>query len=439
MLKRLFLSLALLLVFAAPGQAAEKVQRVVSEGGIEAWLIEDHLNPIISMKIEFEGGAAMDPDGKGGLANMVSATMDEGAGDLDTQAFRQELEDNAISLSFSAGRDSFSGSLKTLTENKDRAFTLLRLALTEPRFDEEPVERIRQQLLAGLRRDLENPNALAGRKIMETFFGDHPYARATKGTAESVTAITTEDIRTFVKERIAKDNLVIGVVGDITPDVLKTVLDETFGGLPETSKPADIADITPSLPGGEVVIEKAIPQSQILFGHAGIKRDDPDFFTAYVMNHILGGGGFTSRLYREVREERGLAYSVYSYLHPMDHAALFMGGAGTANERVHETISVVRDNWKRLAEDGATKDEIKDAKTFLTGSFPLRFTSIDRLASTLVGMQTESLGIDYLDRRNSYIEAVTRKEVKRVAKELLDEKALTMVIVGQPTETKATN
>ncbi len=423
---------ALLMVMASPGAGALEVERVISEKGIEAWLVEDHTNPIIALRFAFRGGASLDPDGKDGLADMVSATIDEGAGGLDSQAFQGRLDDLSITLRFDAGRDVFGGNVKTLTKNRDAAFDLLALALTRPRFDEEPVERIRAQIVAGLKRDMEDPDTVASRTIMLAFYPSHPYGRLVKGTLESVASISAGDLGRFVDERLALDNLVIGAVGDINPEELAALLDGTFAGLPEKAAPWKIPEAEPAATGATLVIEKAVPQSAIVFGHEGVKRDSPDFYTAYVMNHILGGGGFTSRLYYEVREKRGLAYSVHSQLYPLDFSALIMGGAGTANAQVSETLDVVRREWRRMADEGVTENELADAKTYMTGSFPLRFTSSGRIASILVGMQLDGLGIDYLDRRNSLIEAVTLDGVNRLAKGLLDPRRLTFVVVGEP-------
>ena len=363
---------------------------------------------------------------------MVSSLLDEGAGDLDSQAFQRRLEDLAVRLRFDAGRDTFGGHLRTLTKNRDAAFDLLRLALTAPRFDDEPVSRIRDQILAGLRRDQENPNTIASRTLLRALFPDHPYGRPVGGTPESITAITTGGLKRFVKQRLARANVAIGVVGDITPEVLARLLDSTFGGLPERAAPGRVPETKPAASNEIIVVTKPVPQSAIVFGQEGIKRDDPDFYAAFVMNYVLGGGGFTSRLYGEVREKRGLAYSVYSSLYPLDRAALILGGAGTANARVAETLSVVREEWRRLAAGGLTVNELADAKTYLTGSFPLRFTSSGRIASMLVGMQRDNLGIDYLERRNSYIEAVTLDDVNRVARRILHADRLIVVVVGEP-------
>ncbi len=423
----------LFLAFWPGGQArAVEVERVLSPKGVEAWLVRNQANPIISLKFAFRGGAALDPKGKEGLARMVSSLLDEGAGDLDSQTFQKRLDDLSITLHFSAGRDAFQGTLKTLTENRDAAFGLLALAVNKPRFDDEPVSRMRSQLLAGLRRDAEDPDEIAGLSLFKALFPDHPYGRPVKGTPESIGSITAKDMRAFVSRRLARDNLVIGVVGDITPERLGALLDETFGSLPERASDWRIREAAQPAKGKTLVVKKAVPQSAIVFAQQGLKRDDPDFYAAYVMNHVLGAGGFTSRLYTEIREKRGLAYSVGSYLYPLDYAGLIYGSAGTANKRVGETLKIIRSEWARMAGKGMTPEELKDAKTYLTGSFPLRFTSNGRIASILVGMQLDRLGIDYLDRRNAYIEAVTLEDVDRVAKKWLDPGKLTVVVVGEP-------
>jgi zinc protease len=420
-----------LILGPAPAQAT-KIERVVSPGGIEAWLVRDHLNPIISMRLAWRGGSVLDPQGKEGLANMVSTLLDEGSDDLDSKSFQQTLEDNSITLRFDASRDSFGARVQTLTEYCDLAFDLLRKAVTKPRFDAEPVSRLRAQILAQLRREQEQADAIAGKTLMAALYPDHPYGRPTAGTLESVAAITADDMHRFVAERLARDTLFIGVVGDITPEQLAPLLDKTFGALPAKAAPWQVPEVEPTLSGRTIVIKKPIKQANILFADKGLMRNDPDFYAAYVMNHILGGGGFTSRLYEEVREKRGLAYSVYTYLSPMERSAIYVGGAGTANARASETLKVVNDEWTKLARDGVTDEELTAAKQYLTGSFPLSFTATERIAAMLVGMQLEELGMDYLDKRNSYIEAVSRDDIRRVARKLLHPDDLTIVVVGEP-------
>jgi len=411
---------------------AVDVERVISPGGIEAWLVQDHANPLVSMRFSFAGGAELDPQGKGGLANLAASTMDEGAGELDSQAFQQRLADQSIALRFSAGRDSFGGQFKTLKEHEDEAFELLRKALLVPRFDDEPVARLKSQIQSGIRRGSENPSVVAANALFKGFFGDHGYAHDTKGTTKSVAAITQADLKNFVKTHIARRNLKIGVVGDITPKHLAEMLDKTFAALPLNPDISPVVDVKVQAKGRLTVIEKNVVQSTIMFGHGGLKRNDPDFYVALVMNHILGGGSFTSRLYSEVREKRGLAYSVGTSLAPLKHAGLLIGSAGTENARVGETINIIRAEWKRLSEGDLSQQELNDAKTYITGSFPLRFTSTSAIAGVLVAMQNNDLGIDYLDKRNAYISAITLNDVKRVAAQILKPDTLDIVVVGKP-------
>ena len=433
--KPLFIGIlfAFLVGLSGDKASAVEIQRIKSKGGIEAWLVEDHINPIISVKISFRGGGALDPKGKEGLAAMAAGLLDEGAGPIDSQAFRQELEDNGITLRFDAGRDSFSGTLKTLSENRDRAFHLLSLALTQPWFDEEPVKRVREQILANLRHEKEDPQSIVSDTLLKTVFAGHAYARNPDGTKEGVSAITIDDLKIFAGTRLAKDNLVIGVVGDIKAEALARLLDKTFGALPATALPWALPEVKVQVGhSAEVVVEKEIPQSVFVMASEGVKRKDPDYYAAVLVNHVLGGGGFSSRLYEEVRERRGLAYSVYSAISPLAHGALVLAGGGTTNASVPETLKIIRAEWKRMGKDGVSASELRQAKTYVTGAFPLRFVSSGAVAGILVGMQVHELGIDYLEKRNDYIASVTLDDARRVARRLFGGGAPQTVIVGQP-------
>jgi zinc protease len=424
---------AVVVPFAAvPTVEATEITRVTSPGGIEAWLVQEPSIPMLALEMVFRGGAALDPEGKEGLAYMLSGLLDEGAGELDSLAFQRRLEELAIGLSFDADRDIFQASLKTLTKNRDEAFRLLGLALSAPRFDEEPVERIRRQIRTGLIRDSEDPDRIANRTWIEAAFPDHPYGRPVRGTLETIDAVGADDLRAFVAERFARDNLIIGAVGDITPGELGRLLDRTLAGIAAEAKPYEVPEVAPRPGRGTTVVRKSIPQSVVVFGRAGVKRDDPDYYAAYVTNYILGGGGFNSRLMEEVREKRGLAYSVYSYLYPLDHAALLLGGVATANGRVADSVRIIREELARMADEGVAADELAEAKTYLNGSFPLRLSSNSRIADMLVAIQVNDLGIDYIDRRPDLINAVTMADVRRVAARLMRTDDLITVVVGDP-------
>ena len=425
---------ALLVLIAGPAGAARAVdvQRVVSPMGIEAWLVENAAVPVISVKFAFRGGVELDPPGKEGLANLTSILLDEGAGDLDSATFQARLRNAAIQLSFDAGVDAFYGSLKTVTANADEAFDLLRLALTAPRFDAEAVERMRAAVFADIRRRVADPQWMARRAYYELAFPDHPYSRPSRGTAPTLSALTADDLRGFVASRFARDNLVVGVTGDISAAELGPLLDRVFGGLPAR---ADLGETPPATPAGaaeRVLVERDGAQSVMLLAQPGIARKHPAFYAALLVNRILGGGGFNARLTEEVREKRGLTYGISSFLITFQHADLLMVNSSLSNDNVAEALDIVLREWRRMAENGVTQAELDDAKTYLTGSFPLRFTSSDRIASILLGMQLDDLGIDFLDRRNAQVEAVTLADANRVAAQLLDPDALTVVVVGAP-------
>jgi zinc protease len=436
--RRIVIGLTAVVAWSVSAAQAVDIQRVVSAKGIEAWLVQDSSIPVISFKFAWRAGAAYDPKGKEGRARMLSALLDEGAGKLDSQAFQRRLEDLSVRLGFSANTDTFRGNLRTLSANRDEAFRLLALAISQPRFDAEPVERIRAQLVAGLKASQEDPDTIATRTWYRTAFPDHPYGRPNGGTVETIGAVTVDDLKDFSARYFVRKGLVIGVAGDITPQELALRLDEVFGRLPMSRPIEAVPEVQPSNAGKIIVVKRDVPQSVVLFGQAGIKRDDPDWYAAYVMNRILGGGGFSSRLMEEVREKRGLAYSVYSYLSPFEHSALYMGGVGTANARVAESLKIIRAEWQRMGEKGVTEKELASAKTYINGSFPLRLDSTRRIAGILVGVQISRLGIDYIGKRAKLIDAVTTKDIRQVAKRLLNPGALTVVVVGKPEGFEAT-
>jgi len=438
LLRAAVFALGTLFILAGAGRAeAIEIRRVVSPGGIEAWLVEDHKNPIITLSAAFKGGAAADPEGKEGLADMVAALLDEGAGSYDSEAFRRQLEDRVIGLGFSAGWDGMSAHLQTLTEHSDTAFDLLRLAMTEPRFDPEPVERIRAQIVSSLKRRAMNPQAIASRTWWRATFPDHPYGRPDGGTVESVARITVDDMKAFVRRVLTRDQMVVGVVGDIDPERLGELLDRTFGTLPDTPAPTPPEVAALSAVGETFVVEQEVPQSVVVFGHRGISPDDPDRFAAAILMEVMAGG-FGSRLTEEIREKRGLTYGIYAYNVLLDGAQLIMGRVSTRNDKVAETVRLVREIWAEMAENGPTEEEVRDAKTYINGSFPMRFTSSEPIAGMLVSLQRDNRPIDYLDKRPGLIDSVTMADLKRVAKRLFHADELTFVVVGQPKDLKAT-
>jgi zinc protease len=419
-----------------PAADATTIERIVSPGGIEAWLVQEPSVPLIALDFAFRGGADQDPVDKPGVASMATSLLDEGAGEYDSKTFHERIEAKAIQLGFSAGRDHAAGSLRTLSANQDEAVELLRLALTAARFDASDVERIREQTLSGLRRETTSPNEIASKRWWSTAFPNHPYGRPVRGSIQSVPTINVSDLKDYMRRVFARDTLKIGIVGDIDAAAAGKLIDKAFGDLPAKGNLVAVPVAAPQGLGQKIAIDLDVPQSVLMLGGVGIPRHDPDFMAAFVVNHVLGGGSFSSRLYREVREVRGLAYSVFSTLIPLDHASLFMTGTATRGDRAVETLEVLESEIHRLAESGPTEDELTKAKSFLTGSFGLRFDTSGKIAEQLVQLQLDDLGIDYIDKRNSLVEAVTMADVKRVAKRLLDGGML-ITVVGRPPVTAA--
>lgn len=425
------LAAALAICMSPAPASAMTIERVKSPGGIEAWVVRDAAVPLIAVDFAFGGGTDQDPKDKAGLASLAASLLDEGAGSLDSKAFQEKLEQRAIELSFRANRDAFRGTLRTLKENRDEAFDALRLALTEPRFDAEAIERMRAQTLSQLRRNSTNPNDIASRTWWANAFPNHPYGQPTSGTPETVAAIGVDDLRGYIRRVLARDNLKIAIVGDIDLETAGKLLDSTFGALPEKADLTPIPNVAPQGMGRRVVVELDVPQAVILFGGPGVARSDPDFMAAYVVNHILGGGSFSSRLYSEVREKRGLAYGISTSLVWLKHSAVLLGGTATRADATGETLKIIEAEFKRLATEGPTEDELAKTKTYLKGSFPLGLDTSSKIAAQLVQMQTDNLGIDYIERRPAMIDAITLADAKRAAKRLLDAGML-VTVVGRP-------
>jgi zinc protease len=428
--RRVIAAVLALPLFAAPAFATT-IERVVSPGGIEAWLVHEPAVPMIAVDFAFGGGGVQDGAGKAGTASLVASLLDEGAGELDSKTFHARLERKAIELGFQAERDTLRGTLRTLTQNRDEAFDYLRLALTAPRFDQTDVEIVRAQILSNLRRATTSPTDIANLRWWQTAFADHPYGRPVNGSLESVPTITVDDLKDYTRRVLARANLKVAVVGDIDAEAVKTMLDRVFGALPAEPDLKPVANVSPQGLGRRIVVKVDVPQAVVTFGGLGIARKDPDFMAAYIVNHILGGGAFSSRLYQEVREKRGLAYSVYDSLVWLNHSALFLGGTATRADRAGETLDVIDKEIHRLAESGPTADELAKAKAYLNGSFALNLDTSSKIAALLVQLQLDGLDIDYFTRRPEMINAVTLDDAKRVAKRLLDG-GLLVTVAGRP-------
>jgi len=426
------------MLVAMPVRAAVEIQEVTSPGGIAAWLVEEPSIPFVALELRFRGGASLDEDGKRGAINLMTALLEEGAGDMDAQEFAAARDALASSFGFDVGDDSLSVSARFLSENRDASVALLRKALASPRFDPDAIERVRAQVISNIRSSAKDPNHIAGRTFDNLAFGDHPYGTSRSGTEDSVQALTRDDLLTAKDRVIARDRVYVSAVGDIDAETLGQVIDRLLADLPETGAPMPpVADLV--LEPGVTVVDYDSPQSVVMFGHEGIDRHDPDFFAAYVLNHIVGGGGFGARLMEELREKRGLTYGTASYLVPMDLAATYQGSFASANDKVAEAVGLVRDIWTDVARNGVTAEELAAAKTYLTGAYPLRFDGNAPIARILVGMQMDDLPTSYVETRNAKVEAVTLEDVARVAARILRPEGLHFVVVGRPEGLSAAN
>ncbi len=411
---------------------AARVQHVVSPGGVAAWLVEDYAVPLVAMEFSFAGGGSQDPAGKAGAGALLGSLLDEGAGDLEAEAFHRALDDHAIRLSFSAERDEFYGHLQTLSRHTEKAFELMALALNAPRFDAEPIERVRGQINAVLRRESADPDAMAAQAWRRTAWAGHPYARSARGELGEIDAVTRDDLVSLHGRILARDTLKVSVVGAIDAETLGHQLDALFARLPAKAQLTPIPEIAIQGLGRRIVVEYDVPQANIRFGRPGLARRDPDYIPAMVVNHILGGGAFTSRLWQEVREKRGLTYSVYSMLATAEHSPSFIGSTSTKNERAAESLSVIETECARLAAEGPTAEELEKAKKYLVGSYALRFDTSTKIAGHLLQLQRDGFEAEYLDRRNAEVEAVTLDDARRAATRLIGDAKLLVAIVGRP-------
>lgn len=435
MRKNKFFLQIFLCFFAFSVQAQEvKVETVPLAKGSEAWLVQGHDVPMISVKMAFrDAGGTSDIKGKEGRAQMAAALLTEGAGELDALAFNQLLEAHAIKLGFGVDDDLLTVEMETLSEHADKAFELLALALTRPRFDDDAVARVKAQMHSALRQMEEQPAYAAAKALGVAVYGDHPYAGPTEGTREGIDAISKKDLEDYRAHYLSGGNLMMSVVGDVKPAQLQVLIARHFKNLPETFTPQhDVPLLTLHASGDTETLQRSIPQTVVVYAGEGIARGDEDFYAAFILNHLVGGGTLTSKLGDEIREKRGLAYYAYTTLQAMDHGAAFVGGFGTRNSQAADALKVTMDTLRQVQAGNISEQEIAEAKSYITGAFPLTLASNDGIASMLLVMQRFHLGKDYLAKRNAIINAVTREDILRVAKRLINPEKLVVVGVGNP-------
>ncbi len=398
---------------------------------LDVWLVEDHRLPIVNIEFAFIGGASLDAD-QHGLAYLMAAMLDEGAGDLDDVSFHKALDETATHLHFSATRDIINGSIKMLTKHKDRAADLLNMALFAPKFNDEAMQRVKAQIVASIRSASTNPSEIAAKKLMSLSFGDHVYGNLVKGSEASLEAISQADLQRSAAQNFNAEHPYLVIVGDVNEQQAADLLDRVFAGRHRCGN--NIHAIADAEFVGQGVTQHQfmdVPQSVVNFALQSIPQNDDRFMQLMVLNHILGGGGFSSRLMEEIREKRGLTYGIHTSLMPLKHGSLITGNAATSADKMAETIKILREEFEKMQQDGVTDEELKNAKTYLTGAYPLRFDTGAKIAHQLLSMQYFDFGIDFVDRRNELVNQVTKAEIATIAQQLLDVEQMAQITVGQ--------
>ncbi len=435
MTPRRAIAVLLFLVAALAPASAANVKTLNAVKGAQVWFAEDHTVPMIALTASLPAGSAYDPSAKAGLAAFAAYLLNEGAGNLDSTAFQAALADRAIQLGVSPGRDSLTVSLAVLSSHAKEAFRLLGLALSRPRFDADAVSRVRAQMLQGLEEAKGDPGSVAEDSFYSFYFGAHAYGHPPEGAARALMATTPEDLKTFARTHWVRGGLRIAVVGDVNAATVTALLHSAFGALPEAAPPLPPVPMRVGAPGLHVV-PMDVPQPVALFALPGFVRNDPDFLTGYIANYILGGGGFASRLTKEVRGKRGLTYDISTDLIPYRRAGVLLGQVAARKDAMRQTIAVVREVMRKFAAEGPTPQELAEAKTYLNGSFPLTFASNMGLSAQLNAFQQMGLGIDYLNKRAGLINAITLGDVRRIARRLCNPAKMTIVVAGSLPEEK---
>ena len=419
----------LLMVMILPAHAVD-INPITSFKNVDAWIVESHQLPFVTMDISLRAGSAFEGD-KHGLANLTASLLTEGAGRYNAEKFQQELERMGSKITASADKLNINVQATMLTENIEQTLSLLTQVIISPRFDESAVERIKQAIISGLKQGEESPAFKLDRAFDKAIYGEHVYAHPVAGYVDSVEKLTQQDIRDYHQQNFTRANMKISVVGDINPAHLAKIFDKQFLAIPVGEKRNKLTSVPQQPLSATLRVEMDIPQSHIKTGHEGISRHDKDYFAAYVMNYILGGGGFNSRLMEEVRTKRGLAYSVYSYFDALPQQGAFVSSVQTKTKDEQHSLHLIRKEMEKMRSQLVSEEEYQGAINYLTGSFPLRIDSNAKILGYLSIMQSEDLGRDYLKTWTSKIKAVTREDVQRVAQRLLHPERLVTVIAGK--------
>ena len=423
-----------LAAFASSAAALEIKRSVLSDGAV-LLVSEQHQLPMVTMTIAFDAGARRDPEGKGGLAALTASSLTLGTKELSATEFNQKIDFMGSSISIGAGADYAQAGVTSLKKYQDQTLALLAAALTEPALSDAEITRKRDEQVAGIRAEEEQPVYVAGVAFHKALYGDAPYGHPAGGTAESVAKLTPADVRDFYRSHYKIGTAVIAVVGDVNADDIKAKLEMAFdaikGAVPSQAEPP-----APSVPAGihPTLVDRSVVQATIILGAGGIARSNPDYYRLQVMNYILGGGGFASRLMKIVRSKNGLAYGISSGFDAGKFPGSFAVSTQTKNKSANEALQLIIEQLRDMQEHPVSDAELASAKKYLIGSFPLKLDRQGSIASFILQVELYGLGLDYAEQYPKLIAAVTREDIQRVAQRYLHPDALLLVAVANQAE-----
>ncbi|MBI4682199.1 MAG: insulinase family protein [Nitrospirae bacterium] len=407
------------------------VKRQVLKNGLTLLVVERHNVPVVRVSVGINAGNLHEPVDKAGLAGLVAGLLTEGTAKRTSRQISEEMDFVGGSVGASGGGDYASANLSVLKKDLDLGFELLSDILLNPSFPEKEIMKKKERIKGGLKSQEDDPGYISSREFKKAVFGDHPYGRLLTGTAETIDSITREDIVDFHSRYYVPENSVMTVVGDITNEEVEQLIQKHLSGW-QTGKPSTASPqvVNMAKERKTITIDKDLTQANIVLGHTGVSRDNPDYYAVSVMNYVLGGGGFSSRLMQNIRDDKGLVYDISSYFAADKFGGSFQVALQTKNESANTAIEEVLKEINRIRSSPVTEDELADAKSFLTGSFPMKIETGARIAGFLVAVEYYGLGNDYIDKYPSYINSVTREDILRVANKYLDPQNYVLIVVA---------
>jgi len=424
-----------LLIFHSPSYALE-VKRRVLDNGLVLLVVERHNLPVVKVSLGISSGSLKEPDEKAGLASLTARLLTEGTENRTALQISDEIDFVGGDISASGGDDYMTAGLSVLKKDITLGFNLLSDIILHPTFPEDEINKKIERIKAGIKSQEENPQYVASREFKKAVFGSHPYGRLVSGTVETLENITRDDIVQFHTAYYIPNNSILSVVGDVTYEEVEALLTRYFSDWKrgEIMTPP-LSPISPVKKQKTITVDRELTQATIVLGHVGVSRNDPDYYALSVMNYIFGGGGFASRLMQNIREEKGLVYDIHSYFSADKYSGGFRIGLQTKNKSANIAIAEILQEIKKIMTEPVTDTELADAKSFLTGSFPMRIETSSRIAAFLVAVEYYGLGMDYEDNYPSYINGVTKEDINRVARKHLDPEEYVLVVVANQEET----